>query len=98
MKYSYVYILTNRKDGVLYTGVTSDLKSRTEQHKLKVYDGFSAKYNTNKLVYFEIFSEIESAIEREKQIKKYKREKKIALIESMNKQWRDLSSEIGVEI
>ena len=98
MKYSYVYILTNRKDGVLYTGVTSDLKSRTEQHKLKVYDGFSAKYNTNKLVYFEIFSEIELAIEREKQIKKYKRKKKIALIESMNREWRDFSPEIGVEI
>ena len=98
MEYSYVYILTNRKDGVLYIGVTSDLKSRTEQHKLKVYDGFLAKYNADKLVYFEIFSEIELAIEREKQIKKYKRKKKIALIESMNKEWRDLSSEIGVEI
>ncbi len=98
MKYSYVYIMTNRKDGVLYTGVTSDLKSRTEQHKLKVYDGFSSKYNTDKLVYFEIFSEIGLAIEREKQLKKYKREKKIALIESMNSEWNDLSHEIGVEI
>lgn len=90
--------MTNRKDGVLYTGVTSDLKSRTEQHKLKVYDGFSSKYNTDKLVYFEIFSEIGLAIEREKQLKKYKREKKIALIESMNSEWNDLSHEIGVEI
>mgnify|MGYP002517193126 CR=1 FL=1 len=98
MKDSYVYIVTNRKDGVLYTGVTSDLKLRTEQHKLKVYDGFSSKYNTDKLVYFEGFSEIELAIEREKQIKKYTRKKKIALIESMNREWRDFSPEIGVEI
>ena len=97
-KSSYVYIMTNRKDGVLYTGVTSDLPQRVMQHKLKTYKGFSAKYNTDKLVYYEVGNDIEYAIFREKEIKRMNRYEKIKLIESNNKAWRDLSTEIGVEI
>ena len=91
MKQSHVYIITNKNNTVLYTGVTSDLVKRMYQHKLKIYKGFAAKYNCEKLVYFEAFDSIEPAIEREKQIKKYNRIKKITLIEKDNPDWKDLS-------
>jgi len=90
MKKSFTYIITNKNNTVLYTGVTSDIKKRVFQHKTKFYKGFSAKYNCNKLVYFEKFNSINQAIEREKQIKKYKRFKKINLIEKDNPNWNDL--------
>ncbi|MDW3210447.1 MAG: GIY-YIG nuclease family protein [Reichenbachiella sp.] len=86
-----VYIMTNKHHTVFYTGVTSDLNSRVFEHQTKLYpNSFTAKYNINKLVYYEGFHSIEEAIDREKQVKKYRREKKIALIESINPQWIDL--------
>lgn len=87
----YVYILTNSTNTVLYTGVTNNLQRRTEEHKAGVNDGFSKRYLTHKLVYFEEVAEIKAAIEREKQIKGWMRYKKIRLIESINREWKDLS-------
>ena len=75
---------------VIYTGVTKDLLKRTYEHKEKFVDGFTKKYKVNKLVYYEEFQDIEYAIQREKQIKGYLRKKKVLLIESSNKGWRDL--------
>jgi putative endonuclease len=87
-----VYILTNKNNSVLYTGVTSDLKDRIKQHKLKRHpDCFSARYNLNKLVYFETLGTIGEAIQREKVIKGGSRNKKVALINSTNPGWSDLS-------
>jgi putative endonuclease len=87
-----VYILTNKNNSVLYTGVTSNLKDRIKQHKLKKHpDSFSAKYNLNKLVYYEWFDTIGEAIEREKIIKGGSRKKKLDLIKSTNPEWMDLS-------
>ncbi len=82
--------MTNQGDTVIYTGVTSDLARRVWEHKQKLVPGFTKKYNISKLVYYEVHNGIESAIEREKQIKAGSRAKKIELIESMNKEWRDL--------
>jgi putative endonuclease len=91
MKTGFVYIITNVNNTTLYTGVTSDLHDRIKQHKQQRYpDSFSAKYNLNKLVYFEPFLMIGDAIAREKQIKAGSRAKKIKLIESMNPNWDDL--------
>ena len=87
----YVYILTNKNNTVLYIGVTSNLQRRLFEHKNKLIDGFSIKYNLNKCVYYEIFDSIIEAIEREKYLKGKKREYKIALIENANKNWDDLS-------
>jgi putative endonuclease len=87
-----VYILTNNNNSVLYTGVTSNLKERIEQHKHKKHpDSFSAKYNLCKLVYYELFDTIGEAIEREKIIKGGSRKRKLDLINSTNPEWRDLS-------
>ena len=93
-KQSFVYILFNKSDGVLYTGVTSDLVKRVFEHKSKVIKGFTQKYNVDKLGYYEIFEDIEQAILREKQIKAGSRKKKIELIESINPEWRDLYEDI----
>jgi len=91
MKPGFVYIITNHNNTVLYTGVTSDLHERISQHKQKRYpDSFSARYNLNRLVYFEPFQMIEDAITREKQIKAGSRAKKVKLIESINPGWEDL--------
>jgi putative endonuclease len=89
-KLGYVYILTNASGRVLYTGVTSNLVERVYEHKEKMVDGFTKKYNVNKLVYYEASDSIESAIEREKQIKAGSRKKKIDLIRSMNPACKDL--------
>ena len=90
-KKGYVYILFNRRNGTLYTGVTSSLKQRVYEHKTKVHpDSFTAKYGIDKLGYFEEFVSIKNAIEREKQIKGGSRGDKIALIERMNPDWEDL--------
>lgn len=86
----YVYILTNDRNTVLYTGVTSDLSRRLEQHKSKAIRGFTSKYNLHKLVYLEECHSIRDAIAREKQIKAGSRSKKIELIESINSDWTDL--------
>jgi len=92
-KQFHVYILTNKMHTVLYTGVTSDLLSRTYQHKTKMVPGFTDRYDVNKLVYYEEFSDAYSAISREKQLKGGSRKKKIELIENANPGWKDLSRE-----
>lgn len=93
-KYGYIYILFNKRNGTLYTGVTSNLVQRIYQHKNKVIDGFSKKYDIDKLGYYEVFDDIESAIIREKQIKSGSRSNKIKLIESLNPEWKDLYDSI----
>ncbi len=94
-KGGFIYILTNKNNTTLYTGVTSDLTSRLMEHIDKKYPhSFSARYNLNKLVYYETFQSIEAAIEREKQIKAGSRTKKIRLIESINPLWNDLGKEV----
>jgi putative endonuclease len=90
----YVYILTNWSNKVLYTGVTNDLERRLYEHKTKLIKGFTAKYNTNILVYFDMTTDVKAAIEREKQIKGWTRSKKNDLIESMNPLWNDLSESL----
>ena len=90
----YVYILTNKSNKILYTGVTNDLKRRVYEHKEKLNDGFTNKYNINKLVYFEIFDDPESAITREKQIKGGSRKDKMDLVNIKNKLWKDLYFDI----
>lgn len=95
IKGGYVYILTNKNNGVLYTGVTNDLKRRLEEHAQNINSkSFTARYNINKLVYYESFFLIGDAIAREKQIKAGSRAKKEALIHSVNPQWNDLSNEL----
>ena len=90
-KKGYVYILFNKRNGTLYTGVTSLLKRRVYEHKTKLHpDSFTAKYSVNKLGYYEIFERVTDAIAREKQIKGGSRADKLALIESMNPNWEDL--------
>jgi putative endonuclease len=89
-RHHYIYITTNRKNTVLYTGVTNNLRRSVYEHKEKLVKGFTKKYNITKLVYCEVFDRIEDAIMREKQIKGGSRQKKIDLINSMNKDWRDL--------
>jgi putative endonuclease len=86
--------MTNKNNTVLYTGVTNSLKKRVYRHKLKSVPGFTAKYNIHKLVYYEIFDGIYSAITREKQIKSGSRKKKINLINTMNPTWKDLYYDI----
>ena len=86
----YIYIMTNRSK-TLYVGVTSNITKRTFEHKHKLADGFTKKYNISKLVYYEITSDIRSALKREKQIKAWLRSKKIELIKSLNPGWNDLS-------
>ena len=93
-KQYYVYILTNKNNSVLYTGVTNNLKRRVYEHKEKLVPGFTEKYNIVKLVYYEICEDVNSAISREKKIKGGSRQKKIDLINGMNPEWRDLYDEI----
>jgi putative endonuclease len=92
MKHYYVYIMTNRSQ-TLYTGVTNNLQRRMYEHKHNLVAGFTSKYQITRLVYFEETSDVYAAIAREKEIKGWLRPKKIALIESMNPDWRDLSEE-----
>jgi putative endonuclease len=89
-KIGYVYILSNYTDKVLYTGVTSNLAKRVYEHKAKMVEGFTKKYNVDKLIYYEVLDDIESAIDREKRIKAGSRKKKIDLIKSMNPTYKDL--------
>jgi putative endonuclease len=92
MKHYYVYIMTNRSR-TLYTGVTNNLERRVYEHKNKLVAGFTSKYNITQLVYYEETNDVQEALLREKQIKGWLRSKKIALIESINPQWKDLSLE-----
>ncbi len=87
----YIYILTNKENKVLYIGVTNNLVRRMQEHKLKVIKGFTQKYNLNKLVFFEVTNDVETALNREKQLKNWHRQWKINLIEKDNKEWKDLS-------
>ena len=89
-----VYIVTNKYHTVLYTGVTGNLQKRIYEHKEKLVEGFTKRYHITKLVYYEVYDEVYRAIAREKQIKAGSRQKKIALIESLNKEWRDLYEEL----
>ena len=89
----YVYLLTNKGNQLIYTGVTNDLERRMFEHQTKYNKGFTAKYNCNKLVYYEEFQWIDEAIHREKQIKGGSRQKKIDLINAFNADWNDLSAD-----
>jgi putative endonuclease len=88
----HVYIMAS-ESGVLYIGVTNHLESRTAQHKQKQVPGFTSIYNVTKLVYFEPFGDVRDAMSREKQLKRWRREKKVALIKNVNPAWRDLSED-----
>ena len=90
MKQYFVYIMSS-DSGTLYTGVTNDLQRRVYQHKHTLVEGFTSQYDVNRLVYFESCGDVRDAIQREKQIKAWRRSKKIALIEEMNPKWEDLS-------
>ena len=90
----YVYILASKRNGTLYTGVTSNLIKRVWQHKHEVIQGFTRKYNIKTLVYYEVHENAESAISREKRIKKWRRAWKLGLIEENNPEWRDLYEDI----
>ena len=89
-KQYYVYIMTNKRNTVLYTGITNDLRRRVYEHQTKIVEGFTKRYNIHKLVYYEVCQNVESAILRKKQIKGGSRAKKIGLIKTMNPEWRDL--------
>ena len=89
-----VYILTNQRDTVLYTGVTSDLRARVQQHREKLLPGFTNRYNVSKLVYYEAGDDASGVIAREKQIKAGSRQKKIDLINRLNPEWRDLYDDL----
>jgi len=91
-KQYYVYIATNVSK-TLYTGVTNNLERRMDEHKRRMGSKFAAKYNITRLAYYEVYTDVREAIAREKQIKSWRREKKVALIESMNPTWQDLSAE-----
>lgn len=93
-----VYILANKRNGTLYTGVTSNLVKRIWEHKNDVYEGFTKKYQVHRLVYFEQHQTMEAVITREKRIKKWKRQWKIKLIEKSNPQWRDLWDDIKYSV
>ena len=94
MKYYYIYILAS-ESGTLYTGVTSNLVKKVHEHKNDLVKGFTQKYQCHKLVYYEVFDNIEYAILREKQIKNWKRDKKESLIKTLNPRWRDLYGEVA---
>jgi putative endonuclease len=87
----YVYLLSNWNNKVLYIGVTNDLERRIHEHRHKLIPGFTEKYNVSKLVYYEQTSDVISAISREKELKKWRREKKNPLVNGVNPEWRDLS-------
>ena len=89
-----IYIMTNKYNTVLYTGVTNDLKKRVYEHKNKLVPGFTNYYNIHKLVYYEVFGDVYNAISREKQIKGGSRQKKLDLVKNMNPEWKDLCDEI----
>ena len=92
----YVYILASRRNGTLYVGVTNDLPRRITEHKSKLVPGFTRTYGVNKLVYFEEYSSIVEARDRERRLKRWQRTWKLDLIEKLNPTWRDLAEELSV--
>ena len=90
MKTFFIYILTNQQNGILYVGVTSNLLKRVWEHKNKVVEGFTEKYSVNRLVYYEQTIDVQVALQREKTLKRWKRDWKIELIEKENPDWKDL--------
>ncbi len=94
---SYVYILSNKRRNVVYIGSTDDLRRRIYFHKKRLIQGFTKKYNVDRLVYFECLNSTDDALSREKQIKGYRREKKNRLIEKTNPEWSDLYEKIDIE-
>ena len=94
-KIYFIYIISNKKNGTLYIGMTNNLARRMYEHKNKLIEGFSKKYDVCKLIHYEIFNDPSSAIHREKLLKNWNREWKIKLIEKNNPEWRDLCSELG---
>mgnify|MGYP001561426147 CR=1 FL=1 len=90
----FVYIATNKINTVLYTGITNDLRIRMQQHQEKIIEGFTSQYNVNKLIFYEIFDNPDSAISAEKRIKGWTRDKKLALIKEVNPEFKDLLSEL----
>ncbi len=92
-----VYILTNKYNTTLYTGITRNLQRRISEHKLHLNKGFSAKYITEKLVYYEVYDRLDLGIHREKQLKRWRREWKEKLINDFNPEWKDLAEDIGVD-
>jgi putative endonuclease len=97
MKTYFVYIMASKKNGTLYLGVTSNLQRRVWQHKSNVHEGFTKKYGVHRLVWYEMTNQIEAAIRREKQMKKWRRQWKIDLIEENNPNWDDLYDELFYE-
>jgi putative endonuclease len=93
---SFVYILASKRNGTLYVGVTSDLSRRMSEHKAKLVPGFTRRYGVSLLVYFEVFDSILEARAREQSLKRWRRAWKIALIEKLNADWRDLSGELNL--
>jgi putative endonuclease len=92
----FIYFLTNRKNTVLYIGMTNNLERRIYEHKNKLVEGFTKKYNLDKLVYYEQYTDVNLAIQREKELKKWRREKKNKLVESVNPEWKDLTNELNI--
>ena len=90
----YVYIMASKRNGTLYVGVTNDLIRRVYEHKTNVVEGFTEKYRVHKLVYWEQLDSVESAIQREKQLKRWNRQWKIALIEKQNSNWQDMYEQL----
>ncbi len=90
MNHSFVYILTTSNNTTLYIGVTNNLNRRIQEHKTNMIPGFTKKYNVHKLIYYETFGDIQLAIAREKQLKSWRREKKMRLIESINPTWKEI--------
>jgi len=97
MKQFYVYMMADKKDGVLYLGVTNNLLIRVSEHKDNIIDGFTQKRGVHNLVYYEEYDDIRKAISREKQLKKWEREWKVRLIEEFNPEWRELYSELNCQ-
>ncbi len=94
-KYYYTYILASKRNGTLYIGVTNNLLNRSFQHKIKLHkNSFTAKHNVNMLVHYEVYTDINNAIAREKQLKNWKRQWKIELIEKENPVWKDLFNDL----
>ena len=91
-----IYILASRRNGTLYVGITSDLIKRVWEHKNKIAEGFTSKYNVNKLVHYEKFNDVYDAIQREKRLKEWRRKWKLALIEANNPSWSDLYEQVSI--
>jgi putative endonuclease len=97
-EYNYCVYIVGSRTGTLYVGMTNDLHRRVSEHKSGEFEGFASKYSCNRLVYFESFDDVRKAIDREKQVKGWRRRKKIALIEVLNPRWQDLAEKWGAQM